>query len=175
MKSWQLFPLTFPFSPLSFSALVLPWNDLQCHYQWPVAPFVLGYIHAEQGSFHGQWGVFPWTGPLAQCGHWHGPPGLLPLTIAPQNPAVRLLRWTGGFWWHRASVLTCQILPSINAKASSLAWDTFLAVRHSFSLSRPLSCRFGARDALSLGSLHKVTQIQRLKTALEIERDLSRL
>ena len=66
-----------------FSTFPIPWNDLECHYQWQVAHLVLGYIHAEEGSSHDWGGVFPWTGLLAQCGHWHGSPSLLPPTIAP--------------------------------------------------------------------------------------------
>ena len=50
-----------------FSIFPISWNDMECHYQWQVDPFVLGYIHAEEGSSHGRGGVFPWTGPLAQC------------------------------------------------------------------------------------------------------------
>ena len=63
-----------------FSTFPIPWNDLECHYQWQVAPFILGYIHAKEESPHGRGGVFPWAGPLAQCRHWHGPPSLLPPT-----------------------------------------------------------------------------------------------
>ena len=66
---------------LCFSTFSVPWNDLECHYQWQVTPFFLGYIHAEEVSFHGRGGVFPWTGPLAQYRNWHGPRGLLPPTI----------------------------------------------------------------------------------------------
>ena len=33
-----------------FSTFPVPWNDLECHYQWQVAPLVLGYIHAEDSS-----------------------------------------------------------------------------------------------------------------------------
>ena len=52
-----------------FNTFPILWNDLECHYQWQVAPFILGYIHAEEDSPHGRGGVFPWTGPLAQCKH----------------------------------------------------------------------------------------------------------
>ena len=38
---------------LYFSTFSVPWNDLKCHYQWQVAPFVLDYIHAEEGSSYG--------------------------------------------------------------------------------------------------------------------------
>ena len=27
-----------------FSTFSVPWNNLECHYQWQVAPFVLSYI-----------------------------------------------------------------------------------------------------------------------------------
>ena len=46
-----------------FSIFSVPWNDMECHYQWQVAPFVLGYIHAEEGFFHGRGEVSPWIGP----------------------------------------------------------------------------------------------------------------
>ena len=36
-----------------FSAFPALWNDMECHYQWQVAPFILGYIHAEEESSHG--------------------------------------------------------------------------------------------------------------------------
>ena len=42
-----------------FNTFPVPWNDLECHYQWQVAPFILGYIHAEEDSSHGRGGVFP--------------------------------------------------------------------------------------------------------------------
>ena len=36
-----------------FSTLPVPWNDLECHYQWQVVSVILGYIHAEEDSPHG--------------------------------------------------------------------------------------------------------------------------
>ena len=33
--------------PFCFSTFLVPWNDLECHYQWQVGSFILGYIHAE--------------------------------------------------------------------------------------------------------------------------------
>ena len=104
-----------------------------------------------------------------------GFPVLYLLTIAPQNPVVRLLGRRGGFWCRLANVMACQVLSFINVRASSFARDTFLVVRHSFSLPTPCSCHFGTRGVPSLRSLYEVMQIQRLKTALGIERDLSRL
>ena len=65
---------------LCFSAFPALWNDMECHYQWQVASFILGYIHAEEDSPHGRGGVFPWVGPLALCRHRHGPISLLPPT-----------------------------------------------------------------------------------------------
>ena len=55
-----------------------PWDDMECHYQWQVASFILDYIHVEEDSPHGREGAFPQTGPLAQCRHRRGPTGLLP-------------------------------------------------------------------------------------------------
>ena len=66
------FPLDISiFSVVLFcsSPFTVLWNDLECHYQWWVAPFVLDYIHAEEGSSRGRGDVFPWTEPLAQCRH----------------------------------------------------------------------------------------------------------
>ena len=49
---------------------------------------------AEEGLFLPvtEEGFFPWAGPLAQYRHRHGLNGLLPPTIAPQNPVVRAPR-----------------------------------------------------------------------------------
>ena len=66
-----------------------------------------------------------------------GFPTLYPPTIAPQNPAVRLLGQRGGFWCRRAYVTACQVLSFINVGASSFAKGMFLVVRHSFSLPMP--------------------------------------
>ena len=116
-------------------------------------PLLPSTISIRGGFPYGQEGVFPWVGPLAQYKYWNGPISLLPPTIAPQNSAVRLFGRRGGFWWHWASVTACHVLSSINARASSLAWGTFLAVRHSFSLSKPRSCRFGTRGVLLIRAL----------------------
>ena len=86
-----LFCCTFPAS----------WNDRECYYRWQVTSSILGYTVprralpvAEEGLFlpATKEGFFLWAGPLAQYRHQHGPNGLLPPTIARQNPAVRLLR-----------------------------------------------------------------------------------
>ena len=56
------FPLdTSVFSAVLFCFSVFPalWNDMECHYQWQVASFILGYIHAEEDSPHGRGGAFP--------------------------------------------------------------------------------------------------------------------
>ena len=44
-------------------------------------------------------------------------------TIAPQNPAIQLLGWKGGFWCPRAFIMACQVLSSINA-------SPFTCLRH---------------------------------------------
>ena len=93
------FPLNASiFSVVFFCLYVFPalWNDMKCHYRWYVASFTLGYIHVEEDFSWPRRG-FPWAGPLAQCKHRHGPISLLPPTIAPQNPTVRLLGRRGGF------------------------------------------------------------------------------
>ena len=46
-----------------FSTFPVPWNDLECHYQWQVVSFILGYIHAEEDSPHRRGGVFLGLGP----------------------------------------------------------------------------------------------------------------
>ena len=77
-----------------------------------LSPLVLGNYSPR----HGPW-VLMESGP----GHKFSGP-----TIAPQNPAVRILGRIGGFWWHQVSVKTCQSLSPINSQDSSSAWDTFL-------------------------------------------------
>ena len=42
-----------------FSTFPVPWNDLECRYQWQVFSFILGYIHAKEDSLHGRGEVFP--------------------------------------------------------------------------------------------------------------------
>ena len=61
---------------------------------------------------------------------WAGVPRSFGLTIAPQNPAVRLLRWKGGFWCPWGTLPACQVLSSISVRAFSFAYDTFLALRY---------------------------------------------
>ena len=51
-------------------------------------------------------------------------------TIAPQNPAVQLLRRRWGFWYPRALIMACQVLSSISARAFSLVQGTFLALQY---------------------------------------------
>ena len=56
------FPLEisiFSAVPFCFSIFPILWNDLECHYQWQVVSFILGYIHAEEDCPHRQGGVFP--------------------------------------------------------------------------------------------------------------------
>ena len=166
-----------------FSTFPVRRNDPECHHQDQVAPFTLGYTYGRRGSFPWPRRILPMAKGWAFLGSGLGPsadidmgfPVLYPPTIAPQNPDVRLLGRRGGFWWRRAYVTACQVLSFINAEASSFARGTFLVVRHSFSLPTPCSYHFVTRGAPSLRSLYEATQIQRLKTALGIERDLSRL
>ena len=57
--------------PFCFSTFPVPWNDLECHYQWQVVSFILSYIHAEEDSPHRRGGVFPphgWGGVLLGLG-----------------------------------------------------------------------------------------------------------
>ena len=59
---------------------------------------------------------------------WAGVVKFFDPTITPQNPAVRLLRWRGGFWCPRAFILACQVLSSASARASSLVQGLFLVL-----------------------------------------------
>ena len=101
------FPLNTLVVLFCFSTFLAPWDDRECHYRWQVTSSILGYTVSrralpvtKEGLFLPvtDEGFFPWAGPLAQYRHRHGPNGLLPPTIAPQNPAVRLLGQRGGFW-----------------------------------------------------------------------------
>ena len=51
-------------------------------------------------------------------------------TIAPQNPAVRLLRWRGGFWYPWAFIVACQVLSSVSTRVFSPVQGTLLALRY---------------------------------------------
>ena len=51
-----VFPLnTSIFSVVLFCFCAFPalWNDMEYHYQWQIASFILGYIHVEEDSPHG--------------------------------------------------------------------------------------------------------------------------
>ena len=127
--------------------------SLPCGTVWSFAiddllPLLPSAISIRGGFFYGRGGVFLWTGPLAQYRYWNGPISLFPPTIAPQNPAVRLLGRAGRFWWHRASVTVSQALPSINARVSLFARGAFLAMGYSFYLSQLHLCHFDTRGAL---------------------------
>ena len=61
---------------------------------------------------------------------WAGVTRFLGPTIAPQNPAIRLLGWRWGFWYPRAFIMVCQVLSSMGARASSPAQGTLLVFRH---------------------------------------------
>ena len=61
---------------------------------------------------------------------WAGVAEFFDPTIAPQNPAVRLLGWKWGFWCPQAFVMACQVLSSISTRAFSLVQSTFLVLRY---------------------------------------------
>ena len=61
---------------------------------------------------------------------WAGVAKFFDPTIAPQNPAIRLLRRRRGFWCPRPFIMTCQVLSSINIKAFSLVQGMFLVLRY---------------------------------------------
>ena len=72
-KALNAIMATYPLDTSLFSVILFclntfpaPWDDMECHYQWQVASFILGYIHVKEDSPHRRGGVFPWVGPLAQ-------------------------------------------------------------------------------------------------------------
>ena len=77
-----------------------------------LSPFVLGKYPPQHGPRA-----------LIKRGLDHKFPGP---TIAPQNPAIRLLGQIGGFWWHRISVNAYQSLLPIGSRDFSSARDTSL-------------------------------------------------
>ena len=60
---------------------------------------------------------------------WAGVAKFFGPTIAPQNPAVRLLRRGGGFWYPQAYITAGWVLSPVSTRASSLAQGTLLAFR----------------------------------------------
>ena len=61
---------------------------------------------------------------------WVGVAEFFDPIIAPQNPAVQLLRRRWGFWYPRALIMACQVLSSISARAFSLVQGMFLALQY---------------------------------------------
>ena len=61
---------------------------------------------------------------------WAGVAEFFDPIIAPQNPAVQLLRRRWGFWYPRALIMACQVLSSISARAFSLVQGMFLALQY---------------------------------------------
>ena len=59
---------------------------------------------------------------------WAEVPRSFGLTIAPQNPVVRLLGRRGGFLCPRGTLPACQVLSSVGVRAFSFAYDTFLGL-----------------------------------------------
>ena len=101
------FPLNTFVVLFCFSTFPALWLDRECHYRWQVTSSILGYtvlrralLVVEDGLFlpATEEGFFLWAGPLALYRHRRGPTGLLPPTIVPQNPVVRLLGRREGFW-----------------------------------------------------------------------------
>ena len=101
------FPLNTFVVLFCFSTFPAPWLDRECHYRWQVTSSILGYtvlrkalLVVEEGLFlpATEEGFFLWAGPLALYRRRRGPTGLLPPTIVPHNPVVRLLRRREGFW-----------------------------------------------------------------------------
>ena len=59
---------------------------------------------------------------------WAGVAKFFNPTIAPQNPAVRLLGRKGGFWCPWAFIMACQVLSSVSARVFSPVQGTLLAL-----------------------------------------------
>ena len=86
---------------------------------------ILGCIYGPFGlSLFVLGNPYPWHGPWVLMGSGPGCE-FSGSTIAPQNPAVRLLGRIRGFWWHQASVKACQSLSPTGSRDSSSARDTF--------------------------------------------------
>ena len=58
---------------------------------------------------------------------WAGVAKFVGLTLAPQNPVVRLLGRGGGFWCPRAYITADRVLSPLSTRASSLAQGMLLA------------------------------------------------
>ena len=72
-------------------------------------------------------GLGLWT-PQEQVGLAHK---LLGPTIAPQNPAIRLLGWKGGFWKTQVFNMAYLIQPCINVCGFPLVQETRRFTRYS--------------------------------------------
>ena len=59
MAAFPLDTSVFSIVLFCFNAFPALWNDMECHYLWQVASFILGYIHVEEDSPHGREGAFP--------------------------------------------------------------------------------------------------------------------
>ena len=73
---------------------------------------------------------FPLGVGLGLCMKWVRAAEFFGPTIAPQNPAVRLLKRKGGFWCPQALVMAFQVLTTVSVRAFSFAKGTFLALRY---------------------------------------------
>ena len=89
------------------------------------------YLPATLGLPYSSSDVFPssaWA--LGLILIWAGVPRSFGPTIAPQNPAVRLLGRRGGFLCPRGTLPACQVLSSVGIRAFSFAYNTFMALRY---------------------------------------------
>ena len=143
MRRWQLIlelllhytPMTvslhlcFPLGrsgglPLVVCRLFLPWS------QFAENKIVLGNIFWQFGPSSFILGHFFLLGVgLRLDMEWAEVAKFFSPTIAPQNPAIRLLMRGGRFWCPRAYVTAGRVLSPVSARASSLAQGTLLAFR----------------------------------------------
>ena len=71
----DVFILSVVFS--CFIAFPILWNNMECCHWSHAASFTFGHIHPKR-ILHGEGGIFPWVGPLAQWRQRYGPISLLP-------------------------------------------------------------------------------------------------
>ena len=107
-----------------------------CHFFLPWPRFVedrivLGNVYWQFGPSSFVFGHFFLLGVgLGLDMKWTEVAKLFGPTIAPQNPAVRLIGRGGGFWYPQAYVTAGWVLSSVSARAFSLAQGTLLALRY---------------------------------------------
>ena len=115
----------------------------------------------------------PQLGPWAYYSKWARGPRSFGLTIAPQNPIVRNLRWGAAFWHSQPITRSIELYFLTGARASPVIHCTFLAFRRTRRIAINVSSSVVTRIALEYGKriqwcLYETTQIWRLKAPLGI-------